>query len=277
MKVFWVAFLALISSAIAASLQNGDIHSKDEMIAYINSIKLAPPKFKPHPSNPSLIRDLPPDNKKQGYIVGGGLTAFTENVKGQDKQDILDATLFAQRAADSLYNRENDTEKWYKYYIDVLGNVGFTLEGFSFQKYQAKGDSFIMSEVVLEILAAVATEGQSTVIQATLDVMRDLNNEDKRIELFELQSTNLHTGNFQIYPCDQASTGEVSLALGGFYFNTAVDRANFLFFSFGTSDSYIYEGAQKAILNSQVYSKVRSTVSSKLGDTALELVAAIDI
>jgi len=278
MKFFWAAFFALLSSALAASLQRGNFPSTDETIAYINSIELAPPKFKLQPSAQSRnTSDLPPDNKKQGYVVAGGLTAFTENVKGQAKQDILDATLFAQRAANNMYDRDNDTENWYKNYINVLSNIGFTLQGFNFHKYQAKGGSLVMSEAVLEILAAIATEGQSAVIQATMDVVRDLDSSDQRIELFYAQSSSYTTGNFQVYPCDQSSSGDVSLALGGFYFHTDVMRANFLFFSFGASNSYIYDGAQKAVLNSAVYSQLRSSISAKLGDTALELVASIDI
>ena len=45
----------------------------------------------------------PPDNKKDGYIIGGGVATFTENVTGQVKQDILNAILLAQLVATKKY------------------------------------------------------------------------------------------------------------------------------------------------------------------------------
>ena len=278
MKCVSVFFLVAFLAAALAVPKYDDFPPVDEIIAFIESIELAEPKFKPPPSNLSLVKvGLPPDNKKQGYVVGGGITAFTENVKGQAKQDILDATLFAQLAADKQYDREKDTQNWYKFYINVLGNIGFAVQGFNFQEYKSKGGSFVMSEVVLQILAAIATGGQSAVIQATLIALQGMSNDDRRIQIFSHQSSSYTTGNFQIYPCDQASTGEVSLALGAFSFTSSQSRVDFLFFSYGSSSCHIYQGAQSAVLNSKVYQQVRGTISTKLGNNAVEFVAAIDI
>lgn len=249
-------------------------------VEFVRSVELAEPRY----GIPDWLQNrtraklgAPPDNKKEGFVVGGAVAAFTENVKGLSKQDILDATLFAQLAADRSYDREKDTTSWYNSYKYTLGNIGFVIESFNFQEYKATGGTLSMDKVVIEILAAIATGGESVVITETLNALRGMSETDNRITLFSQQSSSSSSGNFQVYPCDQAPDGEVSMALGAFYFTASHHEVRFLFFGWGSSKTHIYKGAQKTVLNSRVYEKVRSIVSSKLGDNAVNLVAAIEL
>ena len=224
-----------------------------------------------------LKEETPPDNKGQGYVVAGAISAFTEGVKGSAKQDILNATLLAQLAANKKYNRETQTEDWYHFYLATLEKIGFVVQAFDFEKYKASGSSFTMDAVVLDVLAAIATGGQSLIISATLTAFKALSNSDSRVVLFEDNSSSQEKGNFQIYPCTQTEDGTVSIALGCFYFNTEQRSTGFLFWNFSSSDTEIYKGGTSLVYNEQVYSSVRSAVISKLGDKAQQLVAEIDI
>lgn len=205
------------------------------------------------------------------------MTAFTEKVTGQSKQDILNATLFAQLAADKKFNREGDTKNWYNFYKYVLGKIGFVIESFTFQDHQVSGATFSMDKVVLDILAAIATGGQTEVITATLAALRGLAGSDNRIKLFDSQSSKDASGNFQIYPCDQSPTGDVSIAMGAFYYKATRHQGGILFFHWSSSSTKIYKGAQKAVFNAAVYSNVRDQIYVKLGVSARNLVASIDI
>ena len=251
-------------------------------VEFVRSLELAEPKekyFKPPRGllNSTLTPDPPVDDKKQGYVVGGAIAAFTANVKGLSKQDVLDATLFAQLAADRNYDREHDTTNWYDYYKYVLGSIGFVLQSFSFQEYKTSGGTFTMDKVVIEILAAIATGGESLVIQETLNAFRGLAGDDGRIVLFSQQSASSNSGSFQVYPCDQSPTGEVSMAMGAFHFQADHHETRFLFFGWSSASAHIYKGAQSTVLNQNVYARVRSDVSAKLGDNAVNLVASIDL
>lgn len=280
MKAFVSVLVFVLAANAAAEL---GLDSKDlavDPVEFVRSLELAKPTY----TLPDWLQNrtlaklgTPPDNKKEGFVVGGAISAFTENVKGLSKQDILDATLLAQLASDRKYDREMDTVNWYSYYKYVLGNIGFVIESFSFQKYQASGSTLSMDKVVLEILAAIATGGESLVITETLNALRGLSDSDNRIRLFSQQSSSSKSGNFQVYPCDQSPTGEVSMAMGAFYFNADHHEVSFLFFNWGSSKASIYKGAQKTVLNQNVYSRVRSDVSAKLGDNAVNLVASISL
>lgn len=269
--------VALLFSAVSAW---DSVAPELDPVEFVRSVELAEPRYRvPGTLHNRTLAKLgaPPDNKKEGYVVGGGVTAFTEDVKGAAKQDILDATLFAQLAADRKYDRERDTMNWYGYYRYILGNIGFVIQSFSFQQYQATGGTLSMEKVVIEILAAIATEGQSLVIQQTLNALKGLSSADDRIVLFSQQCSSSNTGSFQIYPVVQSPSGDVSMALGAFYFTAGHHQVRFLFFDWSSTTTRIYQGAQNTVLNQNVYSKVRSDISAKLGDNAVNLVASIDL
>ena len=274
---------ALLVSVFLSVVSATDWESKAPVVdhvAFVRSIELAEPRF----SVPAALQNrtlaklgTPPDNKKEGYVVGGAISAFTGNVKGSAKQDILDATLFAQLAADKKYDREKDTVNWYSYYKYILGNIGFVVSSFEFEQYKAGGAKTYMDEVVIKILAAIATGNEIAVVTETLNALKGMSDADSRIVLFSQQSATSSSGSFQVYPVEQSPNGDVSMALGAFYFSATHHEVKFLFFGFGSTDTSIYKGAQKTVLNQNVYSKVRPDISSKLGDNAVNLVASIDL
>ena len=257
------------------NLQN--LQSRSGDVAFVNSVTLAEPRYSLPSTFENRIVAHTPDKTKSAHINGGSVVAFTDSVTGPAKQDILNSTLLAQLASDHKYDREKETEAWYSHYKFILGNIGYVIENFQFEQHNSQGSSFKMDEVVLEILAAIATGGESEIILATLAAMKAKSDGDKKIHLFEQHSSHDNAGNFQISPCNQGADGEVSLTLGTFYFKSDRSNVNFLFFEWAKESIRLYKGAQKVVLNSQVYEKVRSAVASKLGDKAVSLVAEIEI
>ena len=251
-------------------LQNPRDHV--EKIRLIGELKLGERRYGLPETHSDRVVGLPPDNMRGGYITGGGVATFTENVSGQVKQDILNATLLAQLAATKKYDRERNTEEWYREYNRVLGIVGFVIEGFEFDRYTASGSTLSMDEAVLEIIGALTTGNEVAVLTATLDAMRNLSNDDKRIVLFDSHGSQSSNGNFQVYPCCQSPNGDVSLTLGAFYFKGTQKNTNFLFFQWSSSSTHLYKGVQKAVLNTEYYAAVRSSIVTKLGDNAVNLV-----
>ena len=98
---------------------------------------------------------LPPDGQAEGYVCNGSLVSFVSNLTGQQKQDILDSSLLAQLAASKKYDREKDTENWYKFYTKVMENVGWVIQGFRFNKHDSKQSDFKLSQLTLEILSGL--------------------------------------------------------------------------------------------------------------------------
>ena len=249
-----------------------------DRISYVKSLDLIEP-------NEKLLGiasaegelEIPQSSKPEGYVVAGGVVAFTEVLSGQNKADILNGLLIAQLAAGRKFDREVQTDKWYDFYKTVLENIGFVLESFEFSRYNNSDLEFKMDAVVLEILAAAATGNQMAVVKAALDAMRKLEAEDHRVVLFNTHSSSLEGGNFQCGPCTVAENGDVAVTIGAFHFKSSDHTGSFLFFHWGSKSVSLYKGIQKSILNVDVYSQVRQQIIRKLGSHAQTFIQNLDI
>lgn len=216
------------------------------------------------------------ENAPAGYVVGGSAESFVAGVSHQSQRDALNSTLLAQLAANQKYDREKDTTNWYSFYRNVLENVGWVIQNFSFTKYNSQNASFTMDKVVLEILAAVASGDEIAVVQATNDALKKLKQNDGRLVLFETSSHSASSGNFQICVANEAG-GILTMKIGAFYFSTTQQVTNVLWFSFGSSSTSMYKGAQTISLNKQIYATVRAQIVAKLGEKANRFVRELDI
>ena len=255
------------------------LQSTSDDVAFINSLELDEPRY----SLTEIFRrreepEQPSDNKKESYVVAGGLAAFTDRVSGLVKQYILDATLLAQLSADKKYNRTEDTLKWYDYYNQILRKIGFVMRNFDFRVYETQGRTLQIDEVVKLIHQEVASAGESAIIVETLTALRRMANSDHEIALFDEHSSHNTLGNFQVYSCEQAPNGQVSLSIGAFFCRSeTIHNTYFFFFHSDTSSTRIFCGAQRSFLSTEVYERVRAAVSAKISGRSRDLVASVDL
>lgn len=249
-----------------ASLDLPDVETNERM----QNSALA---FTSSQARPALAVD---PSKPQGYVDAGSTISFVANVSSQAQDDVLNSTLLAQLAANKQYDREKDTQNWYRSYTDTLGKVGWVIQSFSFQKYQASGSSFRVDKVVLDILAAIASQNEIAIVQQTMNALKSLSDNDNRLVLFSTQSSSQSAGNFQISTANETN-GQVAMKLGAFYFSSSQSSTRFLWASYSSSNSSIYQGAQTVTLNGSTYSQVRQQIIDKLGDRARQFIANLDI
>lgn len=183
------------------------------------------------------------ERKEQGFVDCGSLVSFTENLSGQNKEDILNSTLLAQLAADKKYNRETQHDEWYKFYMKVLERVGWVEQNLTFDQYKSKQSSFEISEVVIELLVSLVGEGNPQMIDVVKKTLEALKNSSATIKLFGSNSSSTKSGNFQIVPCTLDKSGQVTVGFIGCYFQASnVDRS-FLFFTYNHSDIKLFKSA----------------------------------
>jgi len=216
------------------------------------------------------------DDQKAGYVADGSLVSFVAGLAAAHKSDVLNSTLLAQLAANKKYDREKDTKEWYGFYRTVLENVGWVAQAFNFQKYHASGSTFTVDKVVVEILAAIATENEIAVVTETMNALKALSSGSGPLVLWDSSSHSASSGNFQIATCVE-SDSNVVMKNGSFYFSTSQSTSRFLWFSYSSSDMDLYKAGQSMTLNEDVYSQVRQQVIDKLGDRAQQFVADLDI
>ena len=210
-------------------------------------------------SAPSTAAAAVSDGKAQGFVDNGSLVSFTSNVTGQNKKDVLYSTLLAQRAANKKHDRFNDTKNWYKFYTDVMGKVGWVLQGFKFDEYQSSQSDFKISQITLELLSALIGPDAEmmTVVKATIN---NLAKSAEGVTLFGSSSASEKHGNFQIIPCTVDKSNQVNVAFIGGYFTARQVSKNYFFSTYSKQDIHLFKSSQVFTLNEHLYSVVRETV-----------------
>lgn len=217
------------------------------------------------------------DNEASAQVNAGSLTSFTERLTGLNKSDVQNSTLLAQLAANKAINRFEDPIGWYKFYTDVLGNIGWNQPAFAFDTYTSGGTTVNLDKAVLNILSAIATADEIAMVEATMQALESLGDDSDQMNIWDSNASNANNGNFQIFPVDRLANGDVVMVLAGMEFNATKSRKNFLWWSWSSSSIKIERAANKFVLNEDIYSQIRKDVIAKLGDSAATYVAGIEI
>lgn len=226
-------------------------------------------------SRPSFFAAMT-DDGPSAAVDDGMLVSFVSELPASDQSDVLNSCLLAQLAANKKYNRESDTKNWYGFYRNVLENVGWVVQEFSFENYHASGDTFSVDQAVLALLASIATGNELAVVTEAMSALKALSSGDQPLSIWNSSSHSQDAGNFQIAVCNK-SGGNVVMKNGAFYFTTTETTDSFLWFHYSSSSMDLYQASQTMTLDEDIYSKVRQQVIDKLGDRATQFVADLDI
>lgn len=244
--------------------------SLKERLEFVQNLELDEPKLRTRdlPSAPEIT-----PNDMANYVNDGSLISFVTGLSIEDKSDVLNSVLLAQRAANKKHDRYSQPEDWYKNYHEILTTIGWVGGQDSFQKYTADGTTVKVDDVVLQILGTLAIGGAAiTAITQALNALQGLSAHDKQFTLWEQSSHSLTTGNFQIAACEKSGDGLV-LNLGTFYFSATQTATRFLFFDYSSTAITLFTGGQTMVLNKDVYAQIRKDVMTKLARLASEFVA----
>lgn len=208
----------------------------------------------------------PEDNTdvSESFVNNQSIVSFVAGVSEQNRQDILNSTLLAQLAADKTTENVDDLKAWYKQYTEVLTNIGWVIEQNEFTDFQSGSDEFEMNTAIMGIMGAVVDPTQISLITKTLESVKSLGDDDKRIKVFERKFKRSNKGNFQIGVANETG-GTVSFGVGAFLMDTKESTGRFLFFKTGKARTKLTYSGMRCTLNPQVYSQVRDSILEKLG------------
>ena len=229
-------------------------------LAFVRSLKLVE----------SLTLDSP-----AAKVVAGSLASFTPELSTQQMHDVQNSTLLAQLAATKKFPDKRDVGYWYKFYFDVLNNVGWDMQNFGFDEYKSHQASFKLSEVTLELLSALVGNDKQllTVVKETLNSFAK---SPQGLTLFADNSASEQHGLFQILPCT-VMNGQVSLASIAAYFKASQVSDDYLFSNYNSQDITLHKATQVITLDEEVYGKVRQEIIDKLGPNAYQYVKNLPV
>jgi hypothetical protein len=216
------------------------------------------------------------DGTEGAATDAGSLVSFVSGLTAQHKSDVLNSTLLAQLAATKQYDRFKQTRLWYDFYVQVLAQVGWVVPAFAYREYSPSGASLVLSDAILDILSAIATGNEIAILKATLTSLKDKSSNEGPLVLFDQQSFPENLGTFQIFPVGE-DDGQLVMALSAMEFRADKHVTRFLWWTWTTTTVKLFQSAQKAVLNEDVYGQVRAEVIKKLGDRAAQFIKDIEI
>lgn len=220
------------------------------------------------------------ENSKEGseeaFVNNKSVVSFVSEVSAQNRQDILNSSLLAQKVADKKYPEHADMMQWYETYLNTLKQIGWVIEARETANFSTSDTIFEMEKVVVDILTALVGQNYIAVITSTLEAMKSLSKEDKKIKLFESASHSMHKGNFQIGLATEKNE-VVSMHIGAFMLSTTDEIRQVLFFKGGKDESELSYHAIRCTLNLDLYAGVRDAITEKLGGLIEASIGSFDI
>ena len=221
--------------------------------------------------------ELPMDGTKQSFVDAGALMSFTERLTRQHREDVLNGTLLAQRAADAVADRTKQEEAWYRKYVEVLSHIGWVIQSFNFQRYTMQGKSFFINKALLDIVKDLLSKDELGHIEHTIE---SLGNDDNQPwwHVFSKESSGpSENGNFQVCPCHQDESGQVIMVLGAFYFQGSETNHRWLWFHHNSSKMHFFSSTQICTLDEDVYAQVRHKIKEVLGKESNDYIGALHL
>ena len=111
-------------------------------------------------------------SKQQGSVSGKSVASFTSKLSIVHRSDVLNSTLLAQLAAGKDYNWTTQITEWYKKYIHVLGKIGWVVQDFEFEKYEADSQTLQVSKSIVDIVKAILSPSEIQGVKRVLEALR---------------------------------------------------------------------------------------------------------
>ena len=173
---------------------------------------------------------------------------------------MLNSTLLAQLTASKHYDRNKETDKWYKKYLHVLGKIGWVVQEFEFKKYETNSQSMKFYEAIVDIVKAILSPSEIQAVKRVLESLRSPQNE-QWWNVFVMKSTSPSKNeSFQVIPCHEDCSGWVVMTFGWFYFTSTARDERWLRFQYSSTDVHLFKATQVATLNEVTYSTVLLSV-----------------
>lgn len=213
---------------------------------------------------------------EQSFINAKSLVSFVSEVSSQNRQDVLNSVLLAQLAANTKFPEEENSLEWYKEFIRVLNNIGWTIEEAQFSRFNSSHSVFEVQNAIIDIITTAFGGVFLPIIKKTLEAIKNLGDSTGKIIAFEKNTHSLSKGAFQIGLANETDS-VVVLQLGTFMLTSTSQIKQILFFKSSKDETTLDYNSRKATLNSTIYSKVREAVAEKLGFKAEDFITGIQI
>ena len=217
--------------------------------------------------------------KDQALVAGSDVISFVKGISVERRQDIVNAALLAQLAANKQVPDHKKVFAWYDAYFDALTQIGWVIQDKAFNSYEEQADGLEAHEAILKV-AAVVLGGAPTalaVVTTTIEAMKSMDADNPWITIFNRESRKAETARFQISLAEEGADGQFMLTMMAFGLKAESTITQVLFFKIHRNRMKLKHCSGKVTINEEVLSSVRENIKAKLADRTAGYVDSLDI
>ncbi len=219
------------------------------------------------------------DAQEQAAVVGSGLVSFTAGVPAQQREDLCNATLLAQLAANRKVPERTEVLAWFDAYFAALMNLGWVVQQMGFREYGGELDGLETHEAVRRAAAALLAPHPAAlaVLASTLDALQAMDRDSPWITIFDRESRDTKTTHFQIALADRLSNGSLVMHLLAFSLQASAKITQVLFFKLKKKRVKLQQNSGQAIVDVGLLSSIRGALKTKLAERVTAFIATVDL
>ncbi|MDX8347402.1 hypothetical protein SLH49_05320 [Cognatiyoonia sp. IB215446] len=253
-----------------------------EALNFVETADL-PPFFQPEGAEDvTELPASPPDYQKPelATTIGSQIASFTQDVDPALREQVANAFLFAQQAADKRIAATSDATStdWYGHYVDVLGRIGWTIEERTATVRAFKGSAARLHKAIVPLVTAALAPvaGAAPLIVQVLESLKEMDKDRPWITLFSRASQRAQANQFQIAHVRAGSTGP-RIKLIAFDLDVERSVTQVLFAKFATNNAELLHFDYSLSVNAAVFEKVAPAIQRRLEDRVKSMVLEIEI
>jgi len=168
----------------------------------------------------------------QAVAIGAGVMSFMKGIDPARRRAIADSVLLAQLVANQGVPDRERVDDWYEAYFDVLVNLGWIIENRGFSVHEASGRGVEAHEAILAVAATLlgAAPAALAVVNATLEALKGLGQDNSWITLFNRDQQNAKAGRFQIALAQEDTGAGCTLSMMAFALTAQAKLVHIVFF-----------------------------------------------
>jgi len=204
--------------------------------------------------------------KTQAQVVGSGIFSFEQGVDAAVREAISNSALLAQLHANKQVKFEEDPERWFGLYGEVLENVGWTIQDQGWNDYSADGTQAEVNEKIIDLLTVAlgASPTALAVITSTINTLRGMAPNSPWITIFSREVQKANMARFQIGLVSTDERGDVFVDLVASIVSATNEITQVLFFKWKDAHASFKARTQKVSVNRLSLTDLGPTILGKI-------------
>lgn len=204
--------------------------------------------------------------KAQATVVGSDVISFVRGVTPEKRRAVVSASLLAQLVAKKRVADPRQIYDWYDAYLDVLSNIGWSIQDRGFAEYHEERQGFEAHEAILQVATTVLGPAPAAlaVVKATLDALKSMSADSPWITVFNRESQHANAARFQVSLVEEDSDEQFMVALMAFGLEARATVTQVLFFKLRSTEAKLRHLSGRVTIDSHILAGVQDDVERKV-------------